>query len=242
MLGSEPAKKVIIYVGEDQKYRGKAAFLSILEYLVQKRVPQANATRGIAGFGADHHMHTISIERLMENLPVRIEFIDSADRVGELIPALCEMAGSGLIEVQDTKLSRASAGEFSRGQESAVARKQGGKAQLLRIFIGEHDEWDGKPLHQAIVESMRANEISGVTVYQGVHGYGENEGIRRGNIHLASSDRPITITVVEAEEKIRTFLPFIEEMVQGGLVALSDVEMIRYTHDFRSSERRSRIR
>ena len=110
----------------------------------------------------------------------------------------------------------------------------------MRIFIGQNDQWGGKPLYEALVESMRANEISGVTVYQGVHGYGENGRIDHDKIHLTS--RPITITVVETKDKIRAFLPFLEEMVQGGTVALSEVETIRYRHNFHSAERRHKPR
>jgi PII-like signaling protein len=240
MLNLAPVKKVIIYVGEDHAYRGKSCFIAILEYLVQKKVRQANATRGMAGFGADHHMHTIAIERLMENLPVRIEFIESSEKVDEVMPALHEMAGTGLIEVQDTALStREFAVPLTREVVSGE-RKTTAEGQLMRIFIGQDDQWEGRPLYEALVESMRANEISGVTVYQGVHGYGENGRIDRDKIHLTS--RPITITVVETKEKIRAFLPFLEQMVQGGTVALSEVETTRYTHDFHSAERRRKPR
>jgi PII-like signaling protein len=240
MLNLAAAKKVVIYVGEDHAYRGKSCFIAILEYLVQKKVRQANATRGMAGFGADHHMHTTAIERLTENLPVRIEFIESSERVDEVMPTLYEMAGTGLIEVQDTALSTR---EFAAPLTNEVVsgeRKTAAKAQLMRIFIGQNNQWGGKPLYEALVESMRANEISGATVYQGVHGYGENGRIDRDKIHLTS--RPITITVVETKDKIRAFLPLLEEMVQGGTVALSEVETIRYTHNFHSAERRRKLR
>jgi PII-like signaling protein len=242
MLNSEPAKKVVVYVGEDHKYHGQAAFIAILEYLVQKRVRQASATRGVAGFGADHHLHTITIECLAVNLPVRIEFLESSTKVDELMPALCEMAGTGIVEVQETALSVTPSGDSSKREGPVAERKRAAKAQLMRIFIGENEQWGGKPLYQALVESMRANDISGVTVYQGAQGYRENGEIDRDYIHLASRDRPISITVVETEDKIRAFLPLFERMAQGGLVALSEVETIRYTHDFYSSERRSKLR
>jgi uncharacterized protein len=89
---------------------------------------------------------------------------------------------------------------------------------------------------------MKACEISGLTVYRGVHGYGEHQEIARQQIHLASSDRPVSITVVQIEDQIRVFMTVLEQMVGEGLVALSEVETIRYTHDFRSAERRSKVR
>lgn len=242
MLDRDPSKKIVIHVGEDHAYRGKSAFVAILEYLGRKRISQARVTRGIAGFGADHRMHTIAIERLTENLPIQIEFVTSLRKVDELIPELYEMVGTGLIESQDTFVSRPVARAESPDARPAL-RKTAVRAQLMRIFIGEDDTWGGKPLYEALVESMRANNIAGVTVYRGVQGFGEHRGAGREQIHVASSAHPITISVVENKDKIHALLPFIEEMIQGGgLVALSDVDTIRYTHDFRSAERRTKLR
>jgi len=93
-----------------------------------------------------------------------------------------------------------------------------------------------------VIESMHANDIAGVTVYRGVSGYGDRGGISEGSIPLAGSDRPVTVTAIDEEQKIRAFLPYLERMIDQGLVVLSDVETVRYTHDFRSTDRRSGIR
>jgi uncharacterized protein len=102
MLNPGPAKKVSICVGEDQQYHGHALYTAILDYLFARGVSGANAVRGIAGFGADHKMHTARILDLTENLPVKIEFVESAEKLDEILPKLQEMVGAGLIELQDT--------------------------------------------------------------------------------------------------------------------------------------------
>src|SRR5579862_8819525 len=102
MLTAGPAKKVTIYVGEDHQYHGRSLYAAILDFLFYRGISGANVVRGIAGFGADHHLHTTRILRLAENLPVKIEFIESAERVDEVLPKLYEMVGSGVIEVQET--------------------------------------------------------------------------------------------------------------------------------------------
>jgi PII-like signaling protein len=102
MLSPGPAKKVSIYVGEDQKYRGHTVYAAILEYLFDCNVSDAHVVRGMAGFGADHKMHTVRILDLIENMPVKIEFIETPEKLDEILPNLLEMAGTGLIEVQDT--------------------------------------------------------------------------------------------------------------------------------------------
>jgi len=108
MLSPGPAKKVNIYVGEDQQYHGHALYVEILEFLFSKGVCDAQAIRTIAGFGADHKMHSARILQLTENLPVKIEFIESASKVDELLPRLNEMVGKGLIELQDTLVVKSS--------------------------------------------------------------------------------------------------------------------------------------
>ena len=238
MLKAGPAKKVTIYVGEDHQYHGHSLYSAILDFLFYRGIAGATVVRGIAGFGADHHTHTTRIERLTENLPIRIEFIESAEKVEELLPKLHEMVGSGLIEVQDTNVFKASETSKKAGQPAAPALRSEGKAKLMRIFIGENDKWHDKPLHKALVESLRANDIAGVTVYQGILGYGANRRIHRDTALHLSHDRPMMLSVVDSEEKLRSFFPILDGMVQQGLVVLSDVDVIKYTHNYLEAERR----
>jgi PII-like signaling protein len=239
MLKTGPAKKVSIYVGEDHQYHGQSVYSAILDFLFYRGISGANVVRGIAGFGADHHMHTMRIERLTENLPIKIEFIESPEKVEELLPKLHEMAGTGLIEIQDTTVDKPS--EVSKKgapQASIPSLRREGKAKLMRIFVGENDKWHDKPLHKALIESMRANDIAGVTVYQGVLGYGANRRIHKETALNLSHDRPMMLSVVDSEEKLRAYFPILDGMVQQGLVVLSDVDIIKYTHNYPEEERR----
>jgi PII-like signaling protein len=232
MLKAGPAKKVSIFVGEDHKYHGQSAYSAILDFLFYRGVSGATVMRGIAGFGADHHMHTTRIERLTENLPIKIEFVETAEKVEELLPKLHDLAGTGLIEMQDTVVAKPPETSKSTAPGTATpSLKREGKAKLMRIFVGENDKWGGKPLHLALVESMRANEIAGVTVYQGILGYGANRRIHKETTLNLSHDRPMMLSVVDTEEKLRAYFPVLDGMVQQGLVVLSDVDIIKYTHD-----------
>lgn len=244
MLKVGPAKKVTLYVGEDHQYHGHSLYSAILDYLFYHRVAGANVVRGMAGFGADHHLHSTRILRLTENLPVKIEFIESAQKVEELLPKLHEMVGTGLIEIQDTNVVKpaevAKAAEFRGAQVPALRRE--GKAKLMRVFVGESDRWREKPLYKAIVESLRANDIAGVTVYKGILGYGANRRMHKGSALSLSHDCPIMLSIVDTEENLRKVAPVLDEMVQQGLVVLSDVDVIKYTHDYVSDERRKESR
>lgn len=239
MLKAGPAKKVSVYVGEDHQYHGQSLYSAILNFLFYHGISGASVTRGIAGFGADHHLHTTRIEVLTADLPMKIQFIESAEKVEEVLPKLRELAGTGLIEIQDTTVVKPAEVEKKKPtEESAPSLKLQGKAKLMRIFIGENDKWRDLPLYKALIESMRANDIAGVTIYQGILGYGANRRIHKDSALHLSHDRPIMLTVVDTEEKLERYFPILDQMVQQGLVVLSEVDIIKYTHNSANAERR----
>lgn len=104
-----------------------------------------------------------------------------------------------------------------------------GPAKLVRVHFGEDDKWHGKPLYEAIVEEARRHDLAGATVYRGIEGYGASSRIHRRQL-LTSSDLPIMLCIIDTADKIERFLPTLQGMVQEGLVAISDVDVIRYTH------------
>jgi uncharacterized protein len=104
-----------------------------------------------------------------------------------------------------------------------------GKALMLRIHFGEDDKWHNKPLYQAIVEKCRELDIAGATVFRGIEGYGASTLIHRSHL-LWSSDRPIMVSVVDTEMNINKLLPALDQMVSEGLIAMSEVEVIKYVH------------
>ena len=107
--------------------------------------------------------------------------------------------------------------------------KLAGRAKMVRIHFGEDDRWEGKPLHEAIVEAARRQDLAGATVYRGIEGYGASTRIHRKHL-FTSSDLPVTVAIIDTAEKIERFMPTVEAMVRDGLIAISDVEVIRYTH------------
>jgi PII-like signaling protein len=122
------------------------------------------------------------------------------------------------------------------------ALKCEGKAKMMRIYIGENDKWNGKPLYEAIVNGLRSHDIAGVTVYRGILGYGANRRIHKDAALSLSHDRPILLSIVDTEEKLKAFMPILDQMVQQGLVVLSDADVIKYTHNYQKTERREETR
>src|ERR1700678_4640933 len=104
-----------------------------------------------------------------------------------------------------------------------------GKAKWWRINLGEEDKWEGKPLYEALVTKCRELDIAGASVFRGIEGYGASSRIHKAHL-LRSSDRPIMVSVIDTEENIKKLLPALDEMVDEGLIAMSEVEVIRYVH------------
>jgi PII-like signaling protein len=102
------------------------------------------------------------------------------------------------------------------------------EAMLLRIFLGESDRWEHKPLYEAIVLKAREMHLAGATVLRGPMGFGKTSRLHTAKILRLSLDLPLVIEIVDTEEKINSFLPMLDEMMKGGLVTLERVKVIDY--------------
>jgi PII-like signaling protein len=109
-----------------------------------------------------------------------------------------------------------------------------GEATLLRIFVGESDQWHGRPLYEAIVELARREGLAGATVLRGIEGFGAHSRVHTSRILRLSEDLPVVIEIVDRSEQIDGFLPLLDEMVGEGMVTLEKVRTIAY----RSADRR----
>jgi PII-like signaling protein len=103
------------------------------------------------------------------------------------------------------------------------------QARMVRIHFGEDDKWHGKPLHEAIVAKCLELGMAGATVYRGIEGYGGSSRIHRAGHWTFSKDAPMMLTVIDKEEQIAKLIPHLDEMVGEGLIAMSRVEVIRYS-------------
>ena len=239
MLTKGPAKKVTIFVNEDTQHHMTALHDSIMTFLMHKGVAGATATRAYTGFGSHQLLHTPEIEVLAQHLPIRIEFIDTKEKVDEVLPTLYEMVSDGLIEVQDTnvvKLTHKGSKPEDRSQMGAAHERRQGPAKLLRVFMGEADKWHEESLYDAIVKRLLMMDIAGATVYRGILGYGAKGHEHKATFFHPVRDLPIMISVIDTAEKIAAAADVIEGMLTDGLIVVSDAEMVRL---IRSSDVRS---
>jgi uncharacterized protein len=103
-----------------------------------------------------------------------------------------------------------------------------GPAQRLTIFVGETDQWHHRPLYTEIVHRAHAAGLAGASVFRGIEGFGASSRVHTTRILSLSEDLPLAIVIVDAADRIASFLPQLDELIGEGLVILDDVEVIKY--------------
>jgi PII-like signaling protein len=235
MLTKGPAKKVTIFINEDTQHHMTALHDSIMTFLMHKGVSGATATLAYSGFGSHQVLHTPKIEVLAQHLPIRIEFVETPEKVDEVLPTLYEMVSDGLIEVQDTtvvKLARKSA----KPEPGTPHERKQGPAKLLRVYMGEADKWHEAPLYDAIVQKLLMMDIAGATVYRGILGYGAKGHQHKATFFHPTRDLPVMVSVIDTAEKISAAAEMVEAMLEDGLIVISDAEIVRLVRGSKAME------
>jgi uncharacterized protein len=106
--------------------------------------------------------------------------------------------------------------------------RQTGPALRVTIFVGENDTWHHKPLYSEIVHRAHAARLAGASVFRGVEGFGTSSLIHTSRLLSLSEDLPVAIVIVDTADRVRAFLPQLDELVGEGLVILDECEVIRY--------------
>ena len=229
MLSRGAAKKVTIYVNDDTRHHTDSLWSAVLRFLRHKHVAGATVLRPVAGFGAHEVIHSPDQEIRAEHMPMRIEFIDSAEKVEEILPTLYEMVEDGVIEVQDTTVVKA----IVKGRKPAPHAPHAeikGAAKMIRFYVNEGDKSHDEPLFEAIIKRLMMMEVAGATVYRGILGYGASRHAHKGGRFHLAHDLPIMISVVDQTSRIEEIVEAIAPMMTDGLIVVSDVEVHRFVH------------
>lgn len=229
MIEKGPAKKVTIWVNEDTRHHMEKLWLAVFEYLKHKNVAGASVSHMQMTFGDRKLIHRADVAENPE-YSYRIEFVETAERVDEVLPTLYDMVIDGLIEVQDTTVVKSVNKHKTVADSRTPPVRRQGKAKMMRVFLGERDKWHGEALYDAIVKRLRMIDIAGATVYRGILGYGAKGEPHRQHLLHISEDLPIMISVIDSVEKIAEAATVVEEMLEDGLIAISDVDIVRLIH------------
>ncbi len=230
MVTEGPAKKLTVYVDETDKFGAKPVYEVLLDIFYKKKIAGVSVFRGIAGYGTNGVFHTAKILELSTSLPVKVEVIDSEEVINKVLPDVYHVVEKGLVEVTDTNVIKSRPMALKKEKEKGEHMKLEGKAKLLRVIISEDDKWEGEPLYEAIVKRLIMNDIAGATVYRAIAGYGPHRRYHKKKTLSRGEEVPILITVMDTEENINKVIPILDDMVGEGIVVLSDVNVIKYTH------------
>jgi PII-like signaling protein len=227
MLERGKAKKLTVYVTESDTRHGKPVSQWIVEIAHKHGISGATVTKGIMGYGASGIDHIVHPD-LASKLPVRIEIIDTAEAIDSILPDVYDVVEEGLVEVSDTEVIKVKPRrpEAPAGAPHTHVKLQG-KARMMRVHIGADDQWEGEPLADALIKRFHLLDLAGVTVYRGLAGYGASGRIHRRKL-WRSADEPITLVVVDTAENLEKAMPAIDEMLGGGIVVMSEVDVVFY--------------
>jgi uncharacterized protein len=208
----------------------------------------ATVLRGTLGYGS-HGVIQYSAWRIVEHVPMIVEIVDTAERILNFLDGPVDQTmqhGMITLERANVMLYRHGQHDRTRGLQLGgllkplstmppVEEKKHMKVNehgvLLRVFVGESDEFEGKRLYEAIVGKARELGVAGATVLRGAEGFGANSVVHRASLLDMSTDLPIVIEIVDSEEQIKRLLPSLEEMVGEGMITMEYVVILLYRGD-----------
>jgi uncharacterized protein len=219
----------------------------IVQAARKKKMAGATVLRGIAGAGY-HGILKNSAWSLAEHVPMIVEIVDTPERIIEFLHGTLDhlMVGGMLtLERAAVVMYRHRFNEQPNGFHLAAAlhplstlpKIEPGSHMtiqengvLIRVFIGESDKFENKPLYEAIMRKVRELGLAGATVLRGSEGFGAHSVVHKTGLLDMSSDLPIVIEIVDEEEKIKVLLPHLEQMVKEGMITMEYVAILMYRH------------
>jgi uncharacterized protein len=212
-----------------------------------QRIIKAARQNGLAGATVLRGLPENSHFSLVEHAQIVVEIVDSAEKISRFISdSLDKLMLNGI-----ATLERAAVMMYRHGKDKPHALellamppplstlpqiqprpnmtiKENGV--LLRVFIGESDRFEHKPLHEVIVRKARELGLAGATVLRGTEGFGANSVVHKASLLEMSTDLPIVIELVDAEDKVKLLLPHLETMVTEGMITMEHVMIVLYRH------------
>jgi uncharacterized protein len=220
----------------------------ILAAARKEKLAGATVLRGILGAGY-HGVIRASPWSIVQHEPIIVEIVDEPEKIVKFVQGPLDqlmIGGMLTLERAAVMMYRQRAQDDPNRLTLAATLKplstmppiQPGphmtiqqNGVLLRVFLGDSDKLQGKPLHESIVQKARELGLAGATVLRGTGGFGANSVVHRKELLDLSSDLPVVIEIVDAEEKIKLLLPHLESMVKEGMITMEYVVVLLYRHD-----------
>lgn len=238
-----------IYVRNTDKYGWRSAADALVERARSDGLSGATLVRGIFGLDFTGHVLENGAFSLVEHRPVIVEIVDAPQNIGRFLSVVNQIVPEGLatLERAHVLLYRHSGKTAEQARrrlavpdgiaslstlpatEEFPIMKLSENGQMVRVFIGESDAWQGEPLYRAIVMKAREMGLSGATVLRGSMGFGAASRVHASKLLDISTDLPIVIEIVDSAEQIQLLLPFLDECVEEGLITIEAVKILKYS-------------
>jgi PII-like signaling protein len=240
-----------VYLNASDRLRGKALYRIVVERARELYLAGASVFLVDFSYGVHRRFHDAKSDYLSFDIPVVVEMVDSEEKVGLIVTELNSIMAEGLMVTRPVRVVRYAGcsvteksspkradvqvitNEAHPLERSTIMRIEG-EAQRVTVYVGSSDTWHGRNLVAAIVGKCRELGIAGATATVGTMGFGKTSRIHRAHLLGLSEDLPERIEIVDRAEQIATLLPHLDDLVQGGLVVLEDVRVVRYLHDPKS--------
>jgi PII-like signaling protein len=208
----------------------------------------ATVLRGIMGFGA-RGLIKRSAWSLVQHVPVIVEIVDSAPRIVPFLEGpLKELMAGGMITLERAHVmlyrytSQGQPQKLCLGAlvaplstlppiQASGQMKINENGILLRVFVGDSDKFENKPLYEVVVQKVRELGLAGATVLRGTEGFGAHSVVHRASLVDMATDLPVVVEIVDTKEQIERLLPHLETMVHEGMITMEYVVVILYRHD-----------
>ncbi|HWB14407.1 MAG TPA: DUF190 domain-containing protein [Pirellulales bacterium] len=230
------------------KHGWQTAAEAVIERAKTAGLTGATVLRGICGLDVTGELLCPSAWSIVERVPVIVEIVDGAALIGPFLPTLAEIITEGVLTLERAHvlLYRESIAGTAKARqhlqvpgkvadlstvptaEDFPIMKLSEDGQLLRVFVGESDTWQGEPLFRAIVLKARELGLAGATVLHGTMGFGAASRVHTSRLLDLSTDLPIVVEIVDTADKIQSLLPFLDETVQEGMITIESVRVLKY--------------
>jgi PII-like signaling protein len=240
-----------VYLRNTDKYGWSAASDVLVQRAKKNHLAGATVLRGIYGLDVAGQLLQRGRWSLVDHVPVIVEIVDDRTRIGLFLNDVNIVVSEGLATLERAHVlvyrqNRAAAEKVAMQLDvpdpvvplstlpspgDFPAMKTSEEGQLLRVFCGESDVWEGQPLYRAIVLKAKELGLAGATVLRGPMGFGANSRVHTAKLLDLSTDLPIVVELVDGADKIKTLLPFLDDAVHEGLITIEAVRILRYRHN-----------
>lgn len=231
------AEQLTIYVTEGDRAQGKLLYCALMDAARQSSIAGMTVDRAAVGYGQRHrHISVDWMPELAMQMIVVLTAIDRPEAIARFIPHIQSLVQDGLAFTERVTVVHHSPvndqPDFPLHLADPLSNLEDTMTdyERLTIYVGEADQWRGKPVHLALVEEARRQGMIGATVLRGMTGYGKHnqERIKFLGIIELFSDLPMMVSVIDRTEKIEQFLPLVQEMVVGGIVVRDPVRVVHH--------------